>query len=80
MYPRLKKKDEFQMAGTHMQCMIQRGEENATFIYHDKWGTQASKCRDPVKCKRPFDAPLETGLQLVMQNESYFEFGMAKYE
>ena len=60
--------------------MIQRGESNASFIYPDEWGTEASKCRDPIKCKPPFDAPLETGLKLVPQNEPYFEFGHAKYK
>lgn len=61
--------------------MIQRGETNASFVYPDEWGTEASKCRMPKKCKPPFDAPLETGLKLVSQNEEpYFEFGHAKYK
>ena len=63
-----------------LKCVIKPGEENATFIYPDGWGTQASKCRLPEKCRPPFEAPLETGLTLIVQNESYYEFDFASYE
>ena len=62
-----------------LKCIIRPGEENATFEYPSVWGTQGGKCREPVKCREPFEAPLETGLELVVQEESYLEFGYAEY-
>lgn len=63
-----------------IQCMIQPGQNEAEFVYPDGWGTEASKCRLPQRCKQPFEAPLQTGLSLVMQEEAYYEFGYAKYQ
>ena len=62
-----------------LKCIIRPGEENATFEYPSVWGTQGGKCRAPVKCREPFEAPLETGLELVEQEEPYLEFGYAEY-
>ncbi len=63
-----------------IQCMIQPGETDAYFVYPPEWGTQGSKCREPVRCKKPFEAPLQSGLKLELKESSYFEFEHAKYK
>lgn len=63
-----------------IQCMIQPGFSNASFVYPPEWGTESSKCRKPIKCKAPFEAPLTSGLQLEVQNTSYYEFQHATYK
>lgn len=63
-----------------VQCMIQPGYSNASFVYPEGWGTESSKCRKPIKCKAPFEAPLTSGLQLEVRNTSYYEFEYATYK
>ena len=64
----------------HIQCMIEPGTTNASFIYPEGWGAENSKCRDPIVCMSPFDAPLETGLQLHLKNGSYYEYEHAIFK
>ena len=66
-------------------CIFKPGDSEPSFVYPSDekganlWGTKATKCREPVICKPPFDAPLETGLSLVQQQDPYLEFQNAKF-
>ena len=55
------------------------GETSASFNYPQFWGGHETKCREPLECHDLFDAPLLTGLEVVPQNDSYYEFSYARY-
>ena len=60
-------------------CIFKPGDSEPSFDYPIEWGGKGTKCREPVICKPPFDAPLETGLSLVQQQDPYLEFQTAKF-